>query len=291
MDNTSQVHGIHRQEQKGLTDHAQDASEDVIEWVVWLARFGYAAKGTVYIIIGALAAQAALGSGGRTTGPTGALSWLSNQAFGRILLTLVAVGLFGYALWRFVEAWVDPGHEGADAEGIVKRIGFAVSGTVYGLFGVEALRIAFGSSGGGGNQAQDWTARLMAQPFGLWLVGIVGAIIIGTGLYQFYRAYTASFREKLKLHEMSSTEITWSTRAGRIGFAARGVVYLIIGGFLILAAWQADPQEAAGIGEALGTLGRQPYGPWLLAVVALGLVAYGIFALVLARYRRIFIST
>lgn len=291
MDSTSQMQATERQKQKDLTDHAQDASEEVITWVVWLARFGYAAKGIVYLIIGILAAQAALGSGGQTTGPTGALSWLSNQAFGMILLSVVAIGLFGYALWRFVEAWVDPGHEGADAEGLIKRIGFAVSGIIYGLFGVEALRIAFGSSGGGGDQAQDWTARLMAQPFGLWLVGIVGVIVIGTGLYQFYRAYTASFREKLKLHEMSSEEITWSTRAGRIGFAARGVVYLIIGGFLIAAAWQADPQEAAGIGEALRTLGQQPYGPWLLGIVALGLAAYGIFALVLARYRRIFIPT
>lgn len=265
---------------------------DAITWVVWLARAGYAAKGFVYIIIGALAVQVAIGSGGRTTGPTGALDSIANAPFGQVLLYLVALGLFGYAIWRLVQAWVDPENEGSDAKGIVKRIGYAVSGIIYGAFGVEAVRIAMGSSGGSsdGSQAQDWTARLMAQPFGIWLVGIVGVIIIGTGLYQFYRAYSAKFRTKLKLHEMNREEEKWATRAGRIGFAARGVVYLTIGSFLITAAIQSNPEQAGGIGEALQTLAQQPYGPWLLGLVAMGLAAYGFFAIVLARYRRIFID-
>ncbi|MEZ4711729.1 MAG: DUF1206 domain-containing protein [Caldilineaceae bacterium] len=276
-----------------IREHGRQASSEAITWVVWLARLGYAAKGLVYITIGALAVQVAIGSGGETTGPSGALSSLSNGPFGQILLGLVAVGLFGYALWRIVQAWMDPDNEGSDAKGIAKRIGYAISGIIYGGFGVEAVRLVLSggsSSGGGGGstQAEDWTARLMSQPFGLWLVGIVGVIVIGTGLYQFYRAYSAKFRLKLKLHEMSREEETWATRAGRIGFAARGVVYALIGGFLVVAAMQANPQAAGGIGEALQTLGQQPYGPWLLGAVAVGLVAYGFFAIVLARYRRIF---
>lgn len=273
-----------------IREQGRQASSKVITWVVWLARLGYAAKGLVYITIGALAVQVAIGSGGETTGPSGALSSLSNGPFGQILLGLMAVGLFGYALWRLVQAGMDPDNEGSDAKGIAKRIGYAISGMIYGGFGVEAVRIVLsgGSSGGDSNQAEDWTARLMAQPFGLWLVGIVGVIVIGTGLYQFYRAYSAKFRLKLKLHEMSREEETWATRAGRIGFAARGVVYALIGGLLIVAAMQANPQAAGGIGEALQTLAQQPYGPWLLGVVAVGLAAYGFFAIVLARYRRIF---
>ena len=274
-----------------LQSQAHDASADVIPWVVWLARFGYAAKGLVYITIGALAVQVAIGSGGRTTGPSGALASLSHQPFGQILLILVAVGLFGYALWRFVQSWVDPENEGSDAKGIVKRIGYAVSGIIYAAFGIEAVRLVLGSGGGSseGQQASDWTARLMSQPFGIWLVGIVGAIVIGTGLYQFYRAYSAKFREVLKLHEMNADEERCATRAGRLCFAARGVVYSIIGIFLIIAAVRANPNEAVGIGEALQKLAQQPYGPWLLGLVAIGLVAYGFFAIVLARYRRIFI--
>ncbi|MCB0140830.1 MAG: DUF1206 domain-containing protein [Caldilineaceae bacterium] len=274
-----------------IKERGRQTSAEAITWVIWLARLGYAAKGLVYMTIGALAVQAAIGSGGETTGPSGALSSLSNAPFGRILLGLVAVGLFGYALWRIVQAWVDPDNEGSDAAGIAKRIGYAISGLIYGGFGAEAVRIVWhggGSSGSGNDQAAGWTARLMSQPFGIWLVGIVGVIVIGTGLYQFYRAYTAKFRLKLKLHEMSSHEQTWATRAGRIGFAARGVVYSLIGGFLVVAAMRSNPQEAGGIGKALQTLAQQPYGPWLLGLVAVGLVAYGFFAIVLARYRRIF---
>lgn len=273
--------------------HLQRASAEAIPWVVWLARFGFAAKGFVYVLIGALAFLAAIGRGGQTTGPEGALGSIDQQPLGRILLGLVALGLFGYALWRLVQAGIDPENEGTEAKGIVKRIGFAVSGIVYAGLGFEAARLALGTGGGGNSgdgQAEDWTARLMAQPFGSWLVGLVGLIIIGTGLYQFYKAYSVKFREKLKLQEMSTREITWATRSGRIGFAARGVVYGIIGWFLMQAALRSDPQQAGGIGEALQELAGQPYGPWLLGIVAVGLVAYGFFAFVLARYRRIFLQ-
>ncbi|MEZ4736742.1 MAG: DUF1206 domain-containing protein [Caldilineaceae bacterium] len=280
-------------EQFHRNQQLQRASAEAIPWVVWLARFGFAAKGFVYIVIGALAFLAAIGQGGQTTGPEGALSSIAQAPFGRILLGLVAIGLFGYALWRLVQAGIDPENEGTDAAGVVKRIGFAVSGIVYAGLGFEAARLALGASGGGNSgdgQAEDWTARLMAQPFGPWLVGLAGLIIIGTGLYQFYKAYSVKFREKLKLQEMSTREITWATRSGRIGFAARGVVYCIIGWFLIQAALRSNPQQAGGIGEALQELARQPYGPWLLGIVAVGLIGYGFFAFVLARYRRIFLQ-
>ncbi|MCB0065394.1 MAG: DUF1206 domain-containing protein, partial [Caldilineaceae bacterium] len=112
---------------------------------------------------------------------------------------------------------------------------------------------------------------------------------IGTGCYQFYRAYSAKFKEKLKLNEMSATERTWSLRSGRVGFAARGVVYLIMGWFLMQAALTQNSEQAGGIGQALRELAQQPYGPWLLGVVAVGLVAYGFFCFILARYRHIFI--
>ncbi len=266
---------------------------EAIDWVVWLGRFGYAAKGVVYVVIGALAVQVAIGSGGETTGPSGALNSIARQSYGQILLILVAVGLFGYALWRLSQAWIDPEDEGHDAKGIIKRIGYAISGVIYGFLGIEAVRIVMGSSsgsgGGGEQQAEDWTARLLAQPFGQWLVAIVGVIMIGTGLYQGYRAYSAKFKQKLKLNEMSVTEQTWAVRSGCLGFAARGVVYLLLGGFLIQAALTSNPEEAGGIGQALRELVQQPYGPWLLGLVAAGLVAYGFFCFVLARYRRIFI--
>lgn len=274
-----------------IGDSAKRASREAIPWVIWLARLGYAAKGVVYIIIGVLAFQTAIGTGGETTDQQGALQQIAQEPFGQVMLAVVALGLFGYAIWRIIQAWLDPDNEGSDAKAIVKRIGWAISGVIYAILGVSAVTIITGSgSGGGGNSTDDMTATLMSQPFGIWLVGIVGAIIVGVGLYQFYRAYKAKFHDKLKLHEMSGQEITWATRAGRLGFSARGVVYTMIGGFLIQAAMRANPDEAGGIAEALSTLAQQPYGPYLLGIVALGLIAYGIFAFVLARYRRIFIS-
>jgi len=127
----------------------------------------------------------------------------------------------------------------------------------------------------------------MSQPLGRWVVVAAGAVILGAGLYQFYRAYRADFRDELEIHEMSLREKRWTTHAGRLGYVARGAVFGVIGVFLVQAALQADPQEARGLGGALETLARQPFGPYLLGAVAIGLVAYGAFMFVVARYRRI----
>lgn len=153
---------------------------------------------------------------------------------------------------------------------------------------MSATQIVLGSkSSGSSHSTQDWTALLLSQPFGQWLVGTVGAVTVGMGFYQFYQAYKAKFRTQLKLHEMSDTEQTWATRLGRFGLAARGVVFMVTGFFLIQAARQSNPNQARGLGGALEALAQQPYGPWILGIVALGLVAYGLYMGVQARYRRI----
>lgn len=259
------------------------------EWIDRLARFGYAAKGVVYALVGVLAVQAAFTGGGKTTDTKGALQTIISQPFGQILLTLVAIGLFGYVLWRFVEAIVDPEHHGSDAKGIGKRIGYAISGIIYGALALTAVGMISGSqsTGGGGTSTQGWTARLMSQPFGRWLVGVVGAIVVGVGFYHFYKAFTAKFRRKLKVREMSLKEEKWAIRIAKFGLVARGVVFVIIGFFLLQAAYQSDASEARGLAGVLDTLLRQPYGPWLMGLLALGLVAYGIYMGVQARYRRI----
>ncbi len=261
-------------------------------WVERLARLGYAAKGAVYIVVGLLAAMAAFGRGGKTTDTRGALATIVAQPFGRVLLGTVAVGLAGYAIWRFVQAGVDAEHKGSDAKGMAVRIGYAISGLIHAGLAFTAMQLVVGSESGsrrgsGDSASQDWTARLLDQPFGPWLVALLGAVIIGIGLAQLFKAYTAKFREKLKLSEMSNTEQTWATRSGRLGFAARGVVFGVIGTFLILAALQSDPSQARGLGGALRALEQQSFGSLILGVVAIGLVAYGVFMLVAARYRRI----
>jgi hypothetical protein len=251
------------------------------------ARAGYMAKGVVYAIIGVLAFQTAIGDGGQTSGSSGALRQIVDEPFGRILLVLVGIGLVGYSIWRFAQAGLDPDNKGTDTGGIVQRLGYAVSGFIYGSLAFTAFGLVIGNGGGGGSSTQSLTARLMQQPFGQWLVGIVGAAVIGFGLAQIYKGITAEFRKKFAVHEMSNTEETWATRAGRIGLFARGIVLAMVGGFFVQAAYFAQPDEARGFGGALAELLTQPFGPWLLGIVALGLIAYGIYMWVLARYRQI----
>lgn len=259
------------------------------EWLEKLMRLGFLAKGVVYITVGILAVQLALGDGGEATGAQGALAEIGQQPFGQVLLGIIAVGLVGLTLWYFVRGGRDTDNEGDDASGLAKRAAYIAAGVGYGLLALVAFQILLGSgSGGNGNTIASWTAQIMQESWGRWLVAAAGLVVIGVGLYQFYRAYRARFRHKLRTHEMSRTEIKGGTWAGQFGIAARGVVVIVVGVFLLQAALQYDPQQAGGLGQALQALAQQPYGPWVLGIVALGLVAYGLFtAVVQTRYRRI----
>ena len=259
-------------------DHQPDRSK-----LEPLARAGFLAKGIVYIIIGWLAVQLAIGSGGQTTGAQGALQVIRQAPAGQFLLILMGIGLIAYALWRLAQAIFDPEGESAaeGAKGGAKRVGYAISGLVYGSLGVSVLTSSLGGGGGGGggSSTQGMVATLLQSTAGRWLVGLIGVIIIAVGLYQFKKAAEAKFMRKL------STNANWIRRAGQIGFAARGVVYCVIGVLTIVAAVQLDPSETGGINEALTTLAGQPYGPWLLGGVAVGLILYGVYAATLVRYR------
>ena len=271
----------------GVVAGTMGAAREVAPWIVRLARVGYAAKAVVYFTVGALAAQAAFGAGGATTDQRGALRTLLGQPMGRALLWVIALGLFGYAVWGVIAAMSDAERRGSDGKGLALRIGMAVRALAYGALGVTAVRLAAGSGGGGGQRTQDWTARLMAMPMGRTLVLAAGAGVIGYGLYQLYRSYKAKLSKELDLSRLSPDAAEWVVRSARFGMAARGVVFGIIGAFLILAAYHYRATEARGLEGALETLRRQPLGQWLLAAVALGLVAYGVFQFVKARYRRI----
>lgn len=268
--------------------------EQPAKWIERLARFGYAAKGVVYILVGVLAFQAAFNWGGRITGSEGAFRTIANQPFGNVLLFIVAVGLVGYVLWRFVEAFRDPEHNDSGLSAFGRRLSYFISGLIYASLAIAAFRIVFssgsgsGSSGGsGGSSSSQGTATLLSQPFGQWLVALVGVAIVAYGFYCFYKAYSTKFRRHLKLAQMSLKEQKWSTRIARFGLTAKGVVSVIIGYFFIQAARASDPSQARTTEGALQTLQQQPYGAWLMGLVALGLIAYGIHLEVQARYRRI----
>lgn len=257
-------------------------------WFERLARLGIAAKGVVYFVVGLLAIQAAIGAGGQTTDQAGALSAIVTQPFGKVLLSIIVLGLIGYVLWRLVQAILDPEHQGerTDAKHIAQRLGYALSGFIYAGFAATAIKLIAGSGSSGGNATQDWTARFLSQPFGQWLVGTAGAVTIGIGFAYLYEAYKAKFRRHFKLHQMSQKEQKWATILGRFGIAARAIIFVLTGFFLIQAALQSNANEARGLGGALESLAQQSFGSWLLGLVALGLIAFGIYSLVEARYRR-----
>jgi hypothetical protein len=250
-----------------------------------LARAGYLAKGVVYLLIGILAFQAAAGAGGAITGPEGALLTILRQPAGRLLLGITAVGLSGYAVWRLFCAAFDPEHHEKEAKRLFVRLGYAGSGIAHGALALQAARLALGrGSGGAGNRAESWTAELLEAPMGAWLVGIVAVGIAVYGVAQIRRGLGRKIEERLRLGELQPEERRLVVRVGRVGTVARGLVFGIIGYLLMRAALKHDASEAGGLADALHTLERQPYAPYVLGGVALGLAAYGAYQLVRARY-------
>jgi uncharacterized protein DUF1206 len=272
-----------------LKTEAQRLTYTARTWVALLARFGYATKGSVYMIIGLLAALAAFNRGGRTTDSQGAFQEILSQPYGQFLLGTVAIGLVGYTVWCCVQAIQDTEHRGSSAKGIIIRLGYGVVGFIHASLALSAVQLIMGvrTSYKGEESSKEWTAVLLAQPFGQWLVGIVGVGVLIAAIMQFYQAYTGDFRQELKRSEMSDSTELWAMQIGRIGLIARGIVFAVIGIFVLLAATHANPNEARGLRGALRVLEQQPLGPWVLGLIALGLMAYGIYMLVLACYRRI----
>jgi hypothetical protein len=257
-------------------------------WVERCARLGYGARGVVYAIIGYLALRLALGEGGgRTTGAHGALERVSAQPFGVFLLALLAVGLTAFVAWRWVQAFVDPEHAGSQGKALVKRAGWFLSGAIYAGLAVSAVERILGRPDHGSDSARGWTAKLLEQPLGQVLVALVGLGFIGFAVKEIHNAYTEHFRQKLDLRRLSPERARAAVQLSRFGLAARAVVFLLMGGFLLRAAIDANPGEAKGLGEALATLARQPFGAVLLGVTSAGLLAYAVYQFIEARYRRI----
>jgi hypothetical protein len=267
----------------------REPSAQVAPWVERLARGGYAAKAVLYLTIGYLATRAGMGPGGRVTDTQGALRVVHDLSFGRVLLLLVAVGLLGYGLWRIVEAVLDPERRGTGWKGLTVRAGFLVRGLFHGGLGITAFRLALANrAGAGGDQARGWTARAFELPGGELVVWLAAIWIAGYGVYQFYRACSPRMRRHLRLAELPENFRTWVLGVSRFGIAARGVVFCLIGLFLTRAVLRHDATQAGGLRESLHTVAS--WGQWPFLVIAFGLMAYGVYELLNARYRSISIE-
>jgi hypothetical protein len=252
-----------------------------------LFRFGHVVRGIIYVLPGILALRLAIGPHGAAIAPSGAIALIGHQVYGRILLLLVAVGLFGYALWGLVRAVFDPLHRGNSPAGILSRLGFCVSALAHGGLLIVTLRY-LGGAVPRSTTSQSWIAFLLAHRYGSWLIGLIGVgWIVGAGLAQIASGWRGRFERDLELDRTGPSERRWVIRLGRVGVVARGVVFTIIGIFLVATAFHANPHDAQGIDGALLGLLRQPYGRWLLAVAALGIIAFGLFSVMCARWMRI----
>ena len=260
-------------------------------WLTIFARLGFAARGLVYLLIGIFAIDVAL-SGGQPSDNQGVLGTLAGAALGRLLLSLCALGFAGYAFWRLTEAALDPEMRARNLKGKAERLGYALSGIVHAVLAATAARLALrkdpaihGSPGD--DAAQSWSGWLLEQPAGPLLLTLVALILFAVALAQAVKAYKGRFDE-LAGDVPAPRQVRW---IGRAGYAARALVFAMMGWFLINVLLNRNPQEAGGLGAALRELREQDHGPSLLLIVATGLVLFGSFSIVEAGYRQLKIVT
>ena len=253
-----------------------------------LARWGLVSKGSLYVLVGVIAADVSIGGGERLRDRGGALATLADSWWGKVLIALVAVGLAGYAAWRLAEAVLGRPLEGGKKEGWLKRGGYLARAVWYlGLLAV-ALSALYGANESSGSRNEDRvTARVLEWPLGRWLVAAVGLGVLAAAAFNVWRGLTRRFRKNLKLRKMTEVEDRGFSALGVAGHFARGVVFGLIGLFLVRAAWDYNPEEAVGLDGALSQIVRQDYGDTLLGIVAAGLIAFGIYCFAEARYREV----
>ncbi|HYG02346.1 MAG TPA: DUF1206 domain-containing protein [Chryseosolibacter sp.] len=261
-----------------------DAIDKNAQWFEHYFRFGLISKGIVYCLTGIIATLAAIGYSRDSTGKSEIFQFIYEQPFGRILLGVIALGLLGYSLLRFFQCFKDIDNKGGSAKGLAKRFGFFISGLLYLSLGFYAGKLAVTGSQGNGDSRQFMVGKILELPAGQWIIGIIGVIIIGNGLYQMYRGISQKFMKKIQLRAAKFSDLM--KKSGIIGYAARGFVLLIIGYLIVHAAMTANPNEAKGTDGAFHFMESQ-FGGVLMALVAIGLIAYGAFMFVRAKYEQI----
>jgi hypothetical protein len=249
-----------------------------------LGRAGFLARGIMYIVIGWIALQIAFGHSRQQADRTGALHELGSTPFGEAALWILVVGFIGMTLWRLSEA-IWPAGEGRKASARALSLAKAVTYTVI-AYGVLKYAIGLGAPQSSNKQSVDLTATLLRYTGGQVLVVVIGLVLIGVGLYLGYEAWRERFLKDMQLGQLKTRTRRMVEWLGRIGGVARGIVFITAGVFLVVAAVEAKPGQAKGIDSSLRVLATTPAGPWLLALVAIGLIMFGLFSCCEARFRR-----
>ena len=254
----------------------------------WLARAGFAARGVTYILVGWIAIQAAFGNSSQQADKSGALQEIGSTPVGGVLLWLLFVGFIGMALWQLSVVAFGMS-EASDHSGHETRTRLAALGrvVVYAVIAWSVLKFAVGQgTQSSDKESVDLTATLLKYPFGQVLVVIIGLALVGGGVYLAYAAWKEKFRKRLELSQAGRLRrvVEW---LGKFGGMARGAVFVTAGVFLVVAAVQHNPQQAKGVDSSLRTLASTPLGPWLLVLVAIGLIMFGLFSFCQAKWQRL----
>jgi hypothetical protein len=255
--------------------------------LAWLARAGLLARGVMYILIGIIAVQIAVNGSKQQADRTGAVRLVASTPFGSVILWLLVAGFAGMTLWRLSEAiW---GTNDADGRKASRRLASLARALLYGVitYGILKYALGIGQPSSSDTQSQDLTATALRHHGGQVLVAIVGIAIVIAGLAIMYRAFKLTFLKHLRMGTASPAMRTVVRRLGQIGGIARGFVFGTVGVFLFIAALDAKPGQAKGVDSALRALAHTPLGPWLLVVVALGLVTFGVYSCCEARWRAV----
>ena len=257
------------------TAAAHEASNSRV--VEWGARLGYVTVGLVHLLIAWIALKVAWGIGGgsKKADTSGALQTMASTGTGVVALWLCLVGFFLLAVWQLFEAAL---HQRETSD----RLKAAAKGVTYLFFAWSTFKVGQGASSSAEQQTEDFTAGLMGSPGGRLLVAVVGLVVLGIAGYHVYKGWTKKFLEDLREHPGQ-----WAVTAGRIGYIAKGIALVVVGFFFLVAAWQADPDKAQGLDGALKTVKDQPFGPFLLTLVAAGIAAYGVYSFARSRYARV----
>jgi hypothetical protein len=253
------------------------------DWVERSGRIGLLAYGLVHLTIGWLALQLAFGDREGSASAQGAVHQLAEQPFGKFVVWLVAAGMFLLVVWQGIEAAF--GHR--DEEGFTrtrKRLASAGKAVVYAVIGVSAVRVAVGSGSSSKGGTDSTTAKVMDLPGGQLLVGAIGLAIIGTGAYFVFVAWTDKLHSKLDAQGRAGASGTAYLWLGRIGFSAKGVAFGIVGGLFVYAALTHEADKSGGLDQALVKVLDQPFGPVLLAAIALGFACFGVFCFARSRH-------
>ncbi|MER5598635.1 DUF1206 domain-containing protein [Streptomyces sp. NPDC002265] len=271
------------------TAHGQAKRAANSEAVAAAARAGFVARGVIYVLVGVLSLRIAFSGGGEQADRGGAIAEIAQKPFGTALLWLLGIALAGMALWRLSEAAFGQAAPDGDKPG--KRAMSAGRCVFYGFVAYSVLSYAAGhkSSGSGSSDqnSQDVTAKALDWPGGQWIVAVAGAAVVAAGLWIAVRALLRKFEKHLKTAAMSRKTRQAVAFFGVFGGTARGIIFATAGGFAITAAMQHEPGKAKGMDNTLRTFADTPVGPWLLALIAVGLIAFGIFSWANARWRKV----